>query len=99
VFNFDLNAAMSAQRNSQVLYGLEFRYPDLLSKMFINHPLWNHMKEVLSHGASYPLEPIPQQIREEDLEFHKNRGNQKSALKISEAVTDSIEEDVEKVLT
>jgi len=95
-FDFNLNAAILAQKNSQAFYGSEFRNPDLLSRIFKNHPLWKYMNEILNHGASYPLEPIPREIREEDLEFHKHRGNHKSATKFSNAITSIIKEDVER---
>jgi len=54
------------------------------------------MNTILNHGASYSLELIPQEIQEEDLEFHKHRGNHKSATKFSDAITSIIKEDMER---
>jgi len=50
-FDFNLYAAILAQKNSQAFYGSEFRNPDLLSRIFKNHPLWKYMNEILNHGA------------------------------------------------
>jgi len=94
-FNFNVNSAIQAQKHSQVFYGSEFKSPDLLEKIFKNHPLWSFMKQILSDGASYPLKAIPEEIRKADLNFHKERGNHKSAQRFNETIINIIKEDIE----
>jgi hypothetical protein len=50
----------------------------------------------LSQGTTYPLNPIPSDIRLEDIKFHKDHGNHKSASKFHEEITAIIQDDVEK---
>jgi hypothetical protein len=95
-FNFNLDQSIKAQQGTQVFYGSEFRDPSLLEKIFKNHPLWHFIKQILSEGASYPLMDIPDEIRKEDLIFHKDRGNHKSALKHKEIISNIIKEDIEQ---
>jgi hypothetical protein len=83
-YNFDLNLALQAQRNSQVFYGSEFRPVEILAKLLATHPLWNHAASILSYGANFPLQPILPDIRKEDIQYHKERGNHKSASKYKE---------------
>jgi hypothetical protein len=50
----------------------------------------------LSKGASFPLFPIPDEIRQADVLFHKERGNHKSAVLHSEKIQQIIKDDVER---
>jgi hypothetical protein len=95
-FGFNLESAIQAQNTSQIYYGSEFKKPDLLAEIFANHPLWDYVKEILTSGATFPLKEIPNEIRQQDIEFHIERGNHKSTLKYQEAVTKIIKEDVER---
>jgi len=54
------------------------------------------MKIILSEGATYPLRDIPKEIRKEDLVFHRDRGNHKSAQQFSEIITGIVKEDIER---
>jgi hypothetical protein len=98
-YNFDLNSALHAQKNSQVFYGTKFRPVQDLAMIFNSHPLWKHTSSILSSGATYPLHHIPTEIRNDDIAYHKERGNHKSALKISEKISTMIQEDVDRGFT
>jgi hypothetical protein len=94
-YNFDINLAIQAQKNLQVYYGSEFKPPDILAKILKNHPLWNYTKSILSTGASFPLHPIPTETRKNDIKYHKETGNHKSATKAPDIISKMIQEDVE----
>jgi len=57
------------------------------------------VKEILTSGATFPLKEIPNEIRQQDIKFHIERGNHKSTLKHQEAVTKIIKQDVERCFT
>jgi hypothetical protein len=54
------------------------------------------MKKILSEGGSYPLTPIDDDFRQEDNEFHLQRGNHKSALKHHDKLRAIVHDDVRK---
>ena len=78
-FNFKLSAAILAQRNSPVYYGSEFQPVDTLRKLLQKHPLWPFVECYLLNGITFPLLPIPDDLRRIDCEFMLERGNHKSA--------------------
>jgi hypothetical protein len=78
------------------MFGSEFKDKDDLEKLLSSHPHWEKLKQILTHGASFPLSPMNEIQRNTDLEFHKNRGNHKSALKNAEILDKIIKEDVER---
>ncbi len=93
-YNFDLNKAILAQNSSQVMYGSEFKHPRLLEKILHDHPNWQHLKQILLFGATFPLNPISEKDRHDDLTYHLNRGNHKSALDNKHILDKLIEEDI-----
>jgi hypothetical protein len=95
-YNFDIDQAIQAQHNSSIIYGSEFRPISDLSPLLSTHPLWVHIQSILSKGATFPLLPIPDPIRQEDLIFHKDRGIHKSASKHSEKIQQLLKDDVER---
>ncbi len=82
-FNFDLSKAILAQNKSQVMFGSEFKDPSLLEEL-----------QILSSGAEFSLEPLSNDDRIQDLEYHLNRSNHKSALKNSRILDDLINKDI-----
>ncbi len=95
-FNYNISTALEAHKDTQLYYGSEFRAPQELEKIFHLHPNWPKLKEILCQGASFPLQPIPDSSRKEDLDFHKNRGNHKSASKLKHILDKIITEDIER---
>jgi hypothetical protein len=92
---FDLDRIIANQHPSQISYGSKFHDPALLEELICYHPFWSHLQSILSEGVSFPLNYISPEDREQDLIFHANRGNHKSAIKNIEALRSIIKEDVE----
>jgi hypothetical protein len=78
---FNLDQIIAKQHPSQISYGSEFRDPALLEELLDQHPFWSHLCNILSNGASFPLNDISPEDRENDLIFHANHGNHQSAIK------------------
>jgi hypothetical protein len=94
--DFDLDKIIKNQHPSQISYGSEFRQVSQLQDLLSDHPLWPRLREILEHGATFPLEEISEVDRTTDLNFHSKRGNHKSALDYHEMVLEIIKEDVER---
>jgi hypothetical protein len=54
--------AIEAQSSTPMRYG-EFRDPSILASLFSNHPNWNHLKSIITHGSSWQLEEINEEVR------------------------------------
>jgi len=93
---FDLHRIISNQHPSQLSYGSEFRHPDLLKELLQQHPFWERLNDILLNGASFPLSEISQDDRKQDLVFHSDRGNHKSAILNKDKLREMIKEDVER---
>jgi hypothetical protein len=93
-FNFDLSKAILAQNKSQVMFGSEFKDPSLLEELLKDHLNWSKLRQILSSGAEFSLEPLSNDDRIQDLEYHLNRSNHKSALKNSRILDDLINKDI-----
>ena len=77
-FHGGLHQAIKVHKNSPVSYGPEFRPPWCLQLLLHHHPLWLQMVKRLSQGSSYPLEPIPDKTRQQDVSAALAYGNHKS---------------------
>jgi hypothetical protein len=75
--------------------GSEFRPVPDLAELLSSHPLWPRWKEVLTHGASYPLEPYSNEEMALDLTDQLARGNHKSANNCLDVLTTLNSVDVE----
>jgi len=93
-FEFNISQAILAQPNSLISFGSEFRHPMDLEPLLADHPLWADFKQILLHGATFPLRPISTEEPSIYLHFHSTRGNHKSADKLGEALKKLIESDV-----
>jgi len=93
-FNYNLNATILAQTNSQVMFGSEFKEPHVLEELLCDHPNWKQLKSILLSGAEFPLNDISHEERSHDLEYHRNRDNHKSALRNKKILDDLIETDI-----
>ncbi len=94
--NFQLDSIIKTQHPSQISYGSEFRSSIDLEELLRNHPLWPKLQDILDNGASFPLEPISDKDREEDLDFHSTRGNHKSTMKYFDIINNIVTEDIER---
>jgi hypothetical protein len=61
-----------------------------------DHPHWSLFNKILRKGATFPLNPILNDLRLQDLLFHKERGNHKSAEANNDALASIIENDIAK---
>jgi hypothetical protein len=90
----DLRAALDAPKQSQLGYGSEFRPHKILEPLFSSHVLWPNMKEILTNGASFPLEPLDEELRKQDLAEAITMGNHKGAMKQPQVLENLMGEDV-----
>lgn len=78
-FNFDVHAATQATPNSSMIYGSEFKPTTHLAPLLQHHPKWTTFKSILDNGAEYPLHPITEKERLEEITQMRAYGNHKSA--------------------
>ena len=77
-FNMSIEKALEAQASSPLGYRSEFRKPDTLRPLLQLHPNWERFERLLNNGSDWPLDPISEEEREQDvheaLEFGNHRG-------------------------
>ena len=78
--SFDLEATIAAQPNTIVSPDSDFRPAEVIAPLFADHEHWPYLKEIVSLGCSYPLEPIDEETQKADLLHMMDRGNHHSAL-------------------
>lgn len=79
-FNFDVDKATQSTPNTILSYGAEFRPPSTIEPLLRLHPNWNKVKDIITNGVKYPMNPIDDDQRKEDIDRLLERGNHKSAL-------------------
>jgi len=80
-FGGDLSKALLAKSDSPLGYGSEFKPIETLELIFRNHPSWSQMKEVLTHGSEWPLQPLDEDDRINDVEEALLFGDHKGTVK------------------
>ena len=90
----NLGEAISAQQDSPLGYGSEFRSSTDLKPIFHLHPLWPRLKSILDNGFSFPLEPLSAEIRRKDLLEGIKFGNHKGSAKHKSVLNTLVEKDV-----
>ena len=75
----NLGEAIEADNSSPLQYGSEFKHTSDLSPLLCHHPLWPRLKSILERGVVFPLTPITEQERSEDLKAAITFGNHKGA--------------------
>ncbi len=78
-YNYELNKAPKAQQDSPLGYSKEFKPPDVLTKIFGLHPLWQHMDSILPNGSKWLLVEISKDKQKTDLNNALTFGNHKGA--------------------
>jgi hypothetical protein len=66
-YNFDLDAILLSYPHSQISYGSEFKKSSDLQELLQDHPHWDHLKEILDNGATFPLNQISSEERQKDV--------------------------------
>ena len=74
-----MDRALTKSKGTMLDPGSEFRKSDALDTLFRHHEQWPRMKEIISKGVTYPLEELPEHLRQEDLKFMIAKGNHKSS--------------------
>lgn len=93
-YNFDLAAAIAANKTSPMGYGSEFRKPDVLRPLLSMHPLWPKLEDILTNGAQYPLEPLEEELRVKDLKLALEFGNHKGASNKPDLLVELVKKDI-----
>ena len=93
-YNYDLKAALVAQRDLPLIYGSEFKSIDVLESIFGLHPNWQRMKSILKHGSCWPLNDLPFPDRQKDLKEALEFGNHKGAESNPKTLIDLVKNDV-----
>jgi hypothetical protein len=60
-------------------YGSEFKPTSILFPLLHSHKNWDHFKQILEKGSTFPLNTIDEETRKEDFEAALKYGNHKSA--------------------
>jgi hypothetical protein len=93
-YNFDLDKAILAQKSSPLRYGSEFRSPRTLGQIFLHHPLWPQMKDLLISGSKWPLSSLSKGNRIEDLReafaFGNHKGASMKPVLLKKSISDNI---------
>ncbi len=94
--NFNLHKILTTENYSPISYGSEFKPTSILLQLLQYHPLWYFTEDILTNGATFPLQPIPHDVRLDDNQYHLQRGNHKSAIRNKKAISDIIEEETKR---
>jgi hypothetical protein len=68
-FQFNLSDTLAAQSHTPLQFGSEFKPHDVMRPILENHPLWIFTSRHLLKGATYPLHPMSDMDRYEDISF------------------------------
>jgi hypothetical protein len=93
-YGFDLGRAIEAQKLSPLGYSSKFKKPEVLQKIFGNHPLWARMERLLIEGSRWPLKEISKEDRVADLQEALQFGYHKGATSKPKLLRELITADV-----
>ena len=93
---FKLNKLLNPSKQSFTNYGSEFKSTKDLEPLFKYHPRWKQLKSRLEHGVHFPLLPLDETIRQQDVKQAYIRGNHKSAIKHESYLSSAMEKEVLK---
>jgi hypothetical protein len=77
--NYDVELATQTPPNTIMSYGAEFKPTHILEPLLKHHQHWPQIQSIITKGVEYPLNPIPEQDRLDDITAQIARGNHKSA--------------------
>jgi hypothetical protein len=80
--DFNVERATQNPINTILSYGSEFRPTEVIKPLLKYHPQWTEVEYIINHGANYPLRPITEKDRLEDIQYMINRGNHQSTKPI-----------------
>ncbi|GKZ00037.1 hypothetical protein MPSEU_000957100 [Mayamaea pseudoterrestris] len=94
--NMDLASLLFSNKNLPTCPGSNFRPIELLDPIFAGHPTWQRVRSTLTQGACFPLTPLTEELRKEEMEAILEYGNHKSATKERVAVLETLQEETAK---
>ena len=93
--NFDLDHLLN-EKSSVTRYGSEFKSTSELEPLLGCHPRWREMKDRLENGSFFPISEVTEEVRLQDIEATKKRGNHKSAEKHESYLAEAFTKEVKK---
>ncbi len=93
-FDRDLQKAILAQSDLLLGYRSDFKPIKLLVPIFKNHPSWSQMKQVLTNGFNWPLQPLNKENQIKDVEEALVFGNHKDAVQQQDLLRKLVTDDV-----
>ena len=93
---FDLDKIIRQEPNSPLRPGSEFRPVDLLDPVFKGHPKWPRARQLLTRGAHFVLQPLPEPDRVADLVEAIEYSNQKTAVRHALSLRKILDKEVSK---
>ena len=94
--DFDLAACLADEKGTPLAPGSEFKPPQVLCPLLINHPLWPKVQFYFTHGVDFAMDGITEDERIEHNATLALRGNHKGANVNAEFMWKIIEAEVKK---
>ena len=94
--NLNLGQALRAQPFSPLSPGSEFRHPSILEPILNQHPLWPQLRNELTEGTRFPLEPLSEEKRKKDIQEAIAFGNHKGVRDNKKIFNEIMENDVKR---
>ena len=93
-FNWDLDKAITFDPKSPLHPGSEWRPRDMLHPILYWHPSWKSASQWMYEGTTYPLLPIPDEIRLQEITAALEYGNHKSSHTYSEFLVAELRKEI-----
>jgi hypothetical protein len=94
---FDLGKLLNPTEGRSITsYGSEFKSVQALEPLLGQHPRWKAFSDRLQHGATFPITPLPEVLRQEDLDGARARGNHKSATEHATFLAEAFSKETKK---
>ena len=89
-----INIYLQSQQGTFIAFGSEFRPTWVLEPLLCHHPNWPKLKKILEKGSNWPLSPITKEDRLAKNKELVSRGNHRSAVKYTEELQKTLENEV-----
>jgi hypothetical protein len=94
-FNNSLHNILDSS-TSIMKYGSEFKPTSILYPLLHSHQNWDHFKQLLEHGSSFPLNTIDEDTSKEDFDAALKYGNHKSATAQTEILLAHVTKEIQR---
>jgi hypothetical protein len=89
-----INDYLQSQQGTFIAFGSEFHPTWVLKQLLCHHPNWPKLKKILEEGSNWPLSPITKDDRLAKNKELVSRGNHRSAVKYTEELRKTLENEV-----